>query len=50
VKRKLVILIVSVMLLFSTAAVDSCDSGTSVSPGIGDIQTLVDQQVLTGGE
>jgi hypothetical protein len=37
------------MLLFSTAAVDSCDSGTS-SPGIGDIQTLVDQQVLTGDE
>jgi len=49
VKRKLVILIISVMLLFSTAAVDSCDSGTS-SLGIGDVQTLVDQQILKGNE
>ena len=52
-KRKLVILIVSVMLLFSTAAANSCDSGYDSpgnSPGIGDIQTLVDQQVLTGDE
>ena len=48
-KRKLIILIMSVMLLLPTAAVNSCDSGTS-SPGIGDVQTYVDQQILKGNE
>lgn len=48
-KHKLAVLVVSIMLLLSATAVNSCDGGTT-SPGIGDVQTLVDQQILKGDE
>ena len=45
-KRLILIIIVAVAI---TLAACAPDSGTS-SPNIGDIQTLVDQQILKGNE
>jgi len=47
----LTILLVVTMFLFAvTILLTGCQDGTSSSPGINSVQTLVDQQILKGNE
>ena len=45
-----ILLVATMFLLAATILLTGCQDGTSNSPGINSVQTLVDQQILKGNE